>query len=360
MTEASQSQVKITVVGTGGAGGNAVARMIRSGIRGAEMVALNTDVQALSQLTSARTFAIGPNTTGGMGSGGRPETGRKAMKESMEEVSELLDGSDMVFVTAGMGGGTGTGAAPLAADLARRMGALTVGVVTLPFSFEGPRRRATALKGMKHLRGKVDTLIAIENDRLLAALDGQLQLENAFELADEVLKQGVQGISDLVTVPGLINVDFADLKAVIRSGGSSYMAVGTGRGNMAAAEATELALSNPLFDAPIDGAQGIILNVTGGADLTLAQVHQAADLVRNASRSEADLLLGVVQDRKMEQRVRITLVATGLRPGLGSDNAFQEESDAAADPGTGLLEAVVKANGNGHNLDDPARATTLV
>ena len=359
MKNSGPEQVRVTVVGAGGAGGNAIARMIRGGVRGVDMLALNTDIQALGQIKNARTFAIGPETTGGMGSGGRPETGRKAMKESQEQVTRLLEGSDMVFVTTGMGGGTGTGAAPIIADIAKREGALTVGVVTLPFSFEGPRRREVAMKGLRQLREKVDTLIAVENDRLLPALNGDVRLDKAFDLADEVLRQGVQGIADLVTVPGLINVDFADVQSVMRNGGPSYMAVGEGRGKSATTEAAQFALSNPLFDATLEGARGILLNVTGGKDLTLGQVHEVADLIRQASKSEANVIFGVVQDRKLKKRVSITVVATGLR--LDQDSRDDRDDDEAeAEPGgPGLLEAVVKAAGNGHNVDDPTKATRL-
>ena len=360
MRDASQSHVKIAVVGTGGAGGNALARMIGGGVRGVEMLALNTDIQALSQLGSVHTFAIGPSATGGMGSGGRPEVGRKAMKESHEQVAKLLDGSDMVFIASGMGGGTGTGAAPVVADIARRMGALTVAVVTLPFSFEGPARRATALKGLRHLEGKVDTLIAVENDRLLDSLDGEVQLDRAFEMADEVLRQGVQGIADLITVPGLINVDFADLRAIMKNGGPSYMAMGEGYGSLATSDAARVALSNPLFDAPLEGARGIIMNVTGGKDLTLGQVHEMADLIRSAAQSRADVLFGVVQDKRMKRRVRLTLVATGLHPQAALDNGHGDVAEADVNGGMGLLESLVRANDNGHNLDDAAQAQRLV
>ena len=345
-SDAARAPVRVAVVGAGGAGGNAVARMIDAGVRGVRMLALNTDVQALSRLKRAHTFAIGPNATGGMGSGGRPEIGRKAVKESQSQVAELLDGSDLVFVTSGMGGGTGTGAAPVVAEIARRAGALTVGVVTMPFSFEGPERRAAALEGIAQLRAKVDTLIAVENDRLLDAVDGGVRLDRAFSLADEVLRQGVQGISDLVTAPGLINVDFADLKALMRNGGPSYMALGEGRGRSAADEAARAALSNPLFDAPLDGARGILLNVTGGEDLTLGQVHETAELVRKASGSDAGVLLGVVQDGRMKRRVKITLVATGLQPAWNEEEWLgggKAEGRAVLPP----LETVVRANVNG-------------
>lgn len=345
--EAGQAPVRVTVVGTGGAGGNAVARMVEGGVRGARMLALNTDVQALSRLKRAHTFAIGPSTTGGMGSGGKPEIGRKAVKESQSQVAELLDGSDMVFVTCGMGGGTGTGAAPVVADIARRAGALTVGVVTMPFSFEGSDRRAAAVEGIGQLRAKVDTLIAVENDRLLGAVDGEVRLDRAFALADEVLRQGVQGISDLITAPGLINVDFADLRGLMRNGGPSYMALGEGRGRSAADDAARAALSNPLFDAPLDGASGLLLNVTGGEDLTLGQVHETAELVRQASGSDAGVLLGVVQDRGMRRRVRVTLVATGLQPAWTAEEWLGRNIETNGAAGQMPLETVVKANGNG-------------
>ena len=353
--DAGRAPVRVAVVGAGGAGGNAVARMIDAGVRGVRMLALNTDVQALSRLKRAHTFAIGPNTTGGMGSGGRPDIGRKAIKESQSQVAELLDGSDLVFVASGMGGGTGTGAAPVVAEIARRAGALTVGVVTMPFSFEGPERRAAAIEGIGQLRAKVDTLIAVENDRLLDAVDGEVRLNRAFALADEVLRQGVQGISDLVTAPGLMNVDFADLKALMRNGGPSYMALGEGRGRSAACDAALAALSNPLFDAPLDGARGILLNVTGGQDLTLGQVHETAKLVRKASGSDAGVLLGVVQDGRMRRRVKITLVATGLQPAWNEEEWLggggKAEGRAALPP----LETVVRANGNGRgSLAHPA------
>jgi cell division protein FtsZ len=333
--------------------------MAKRGIQGVDLLALNTDVQALSQVKSVRTFAIGPEATRGMGSGGRPETGRKAMKESQEQVSQLLEGSDMVFVASGMGGGTGTGAAPIIADIARRQGALTVGVVTLPFSFEGSQRRETAAQGLRQLREKVDTLIAVENDRLLPALNGDVRLDKAFELADEVLRQGVQGIADLVTVPGMINVDFADVKAVMRNGGPTYMAVGEGRGKSATTQAAQFALSNPLFDAPLQGASGILFNVTGGKDLTLGQVHEVADLIREASDSDANVVFGVVQDKRLKGRVSLTLVATGVRQGPGPETDSDGEDDDVGDVGPGLLETVARVASNGHHVDDPKLTTRL-
>ena len=309
---AAQGDVRVKVVGVGGAGGNAVARMASAGLRGVEFLAVNTDVQALRRVKGVPTYAIGPVTTGGMGSGGNPDLGRKAVRENQEHVGELLDGSDMVFVTAGMGGGTGTGAAPVVAEIARRKGALTVGVVTRPFSFEGRGRMMAADKGLKQLGRKVDTLITVENDRLLTSLDGEMSLERGFRVADEVLRQGVEGISEIITVPGTINVDFADVKSVMMNRGVSFMALGEGKGRTASTDAVKAALANPLFTAPIEGAQGILFNVRGGRDLSIGQVHEIAGMIEGASKSQAQVVFGVVQDPRWNKRVRVTLVATGI------------------------------------------------
>ena len=306
-------RVKITVVGVGGGGGNALRRMAQGGIQGVKMLALNTDIQALRMFDGIHAFALGPDTTEGMGSGGKPEVGRKAVKESEDQVRTLLKDADMVFVTAAMGGGTGSGAAAVVADLARRQGALTVGIATLPFSFEGPRRRSVAEAGLARLGSKVDTLITIENDRLLGTLRDNVRLDAAFRLADSVLMHGVQGISDIITLPGLINVDFADVKSVIAAGGSAFMAVGEGRGPQAAVDAARSAVSDPLLGAPLRGATGILFNVRGGEDLTLGQVHRVAELVEAASGPDANVIFGVVQDRRMKGRVSVTLVATGVK-----------------------------------------------
>ena len=309
---AAQGDVRVKVVGVGGAGGNAVARMASAGLRGVEFLAVNTDVQALRRVKGVPTYAIGPVTTGGMGSGGNPDLGRKAVRENQEHVGELLDGSDMVFVTAGMGGGTGTGAAPVVAEIARRKGALTVGVVTRPFSFEGQGRMMAADKGLKQLGRKVDTLITVENDRLLTSLDGEMSLERGFRVADEVLRQGVEGISEIITVPGTINVDFADVKSVMMNRGVSFMALGEGKGRTASTDAVKAALANPLFTAPIEGAQGILFNVRGGRDLSIGQVHEIAGMIEGASKSQTQVVFGVVQDPRWNKRVRVTLVATGI------------------------------------------------
>ena len=309
---AAKGDVRVKVVGVGGAGGNAVARMASAGVRGVEFLAVNTDVQALRRVKGVPTYAIGPMTTSGMGSGGSPDLGRKAVRENQDHIGELLEGSDMVFVTAGMGGGTGTGAAPIVAEIARRKGALTVGVVTRPFSFEGQGRMAAADKGLKQLGQKVDTLITVENDRLLTALDGEMSLERGFRVADEALRQGVEGISEIITVPGTINVDFADVRSVMMNRGISFMALGEGKGRTASTDAVKAALANPLFTAPIEGAQGILFNVRGGRDLSIGQVHEIAGMIEGASKSQAQVVFGVVQDPRWNKRVRVTLVATGI------------------------------------------------
>ena len=306
------SDIKVKIVGVGGAGGNAVSRMVGAGLTQVESLVLNTDMQALANLESIPSLAIGPQAVKGMGSGGRPEVGRRAVKESRRDIADLLDGSDMVFITAGMGGGTGTGASATVADIARKQGALTVGVVTLPFSFEGARRREVAEQGINSLNQKVDTLIVVENDRLLPSLKGKVSLERAFQAADEVLRQGVKGISDIITIPGMINVDFADVRSVMANGGAAFMAYGEGKGKWAALEAARSALANPLFNAPLEGASGILLNVTGGKGLTLGQVHEVAGIVSKAAKSDANVIFGVVQDRRMKKRVGITLIGTGI------------------------------------------------
>ncbi len=343
MNGPTETGVRVKVVGVGGAGSNAVQRMSAGKIRGLELLAINTDVQALRRIKAFPTFAIGPQTTGGMGSGGDASIGRKAIRESLDQVAQLLQGSDMVFITAGMGGGTGTGAAAVVAELARRQGALTVAVVTRPFSFEGSRRRELSEQGLQQLRQKVHTLITVENDRLLSSLDGKLSLEKAFRLADEVLRQGVVGISEIITVPGLINVDFADVKAVMANAGTSFMAIGEGKGTSAATDAVHAALSNPLFDAPLEGSTGILLNVKGGKDLSLGAVHEVAGIIKDASRSEAQVVFGVVQDKKWNKRVHVTLVATGVTE--------RERRDLNEDTATfhPVPKPVALAATNGHN-----------
>ena len=353
MKKFPSSSINVKIVGVGGAGGNALLRMLKGGLSSAEVIALNTDVQALKTLGDIRSFAIGPNATKGLGSGGQPEICRKAIRESSEQVGIMLQGSDMVFIACGMGGGTGTGASAMVADIARKQGALTVGVVTLPFSFEGPRRRAIAEQGLYNLQQKVDTLITIDNDRLLPSLADNSSLESALTAADDVLRQGVQGITDILTVPGMINVDFADIKAIMINGGPAFMAVGEGKGKWASAEAAEMARSNPLFDAPVQGASGVLFNVTGGNDLTLAQVHEVADDIRRTAKPDANVIFGVVQDRKMKKRVRITLVATGIESPVSIEEptavgrAGEKVAPASNYGAQKLLDSVVT---NGHAL----------
>ena len=344
-TAAGFPQVKVRVVGVGGAGCNAIVRMAESGVSGLDLLAVNTDMQALRAIDGAATFAIGPTVTGGMGSGGIPEVGRKAVRENQDQVHQLFSGVDMVFLAAGMGGGTGTGAAPTIADMARKQGALTVGVVTTPFSFEGDRRREVAEQGVQALRQKVDTLITVDNDRLLASLDGRVSLEAAFHAADAVLRDGVRGIWDLIAVPGLINVDFADVRSIMHRGGSAFMAMGSGRGASAAHDAVRDALATPLFDSPMAGCSGVIMNVRGGKGMSLEQVEDAAGLIRHAGGPQAQVIFGVVSDPKMKDRVSVTLVATGV-----GDNMLEEEIGAS--PVVTHSEAGHPVNGttalNGH------------
>ena len=329
------SPVKVKVVGIGGGGGNAISRMLKSNIKDVDYLSLNTDSQVLKRQSSVRQIGIGPNTTNGMGSGGHPEIGRKAIKESSEAVAEALSDTDLVFITAGMGGGTGTGAAPYVAEIARKRGALTVGIVTMPFSFEGPSRRAIAEHGLKSLSGKVDTVIKIENDRLLPSYNGGTKLDQAFRLADEVLRQGVQGISEIITRPGLINIDFADVKSIISNAGSAFMAMGEAKGDKAGIEAARKALANPLFETPIQGAQGILLNVRGSKNLTIGQVHEIADILRQSGNHEANIIFGIVQERRLRDRdkVEVTLVATGFQNHHGAKsltNNFRQKSISAS------------------------------
>lgn len=353
------AKIRVTVVGVGGAGGNAVARMHDKGIRDAELLAVNTDAQALANLRQLPSCIIGNRTAHGMGSGGRPETGRRAVKESQTQIAELLDGSDMVFITAGMGGGTGTGASSTVADIARKKGALTVGIVTLPFSFEGSHRRSIAEQGIQSLQQKVDTLIAVENDRLLPSMNGKVSLEKAFEAADEVLRQGVKGISEIITVPGMINVDFADVKSVMSGAGAAFMAYGEGKGKWAAIEAVRSALANPLFNAPLEGASGILFNVSGGKDLTLGQVHEVAEIIRKAAKSDANVIFGVVRDGRMKRRVGITIVATGVGKSGQTTHAEENESGVSLSDAE-LANLLGSRSANGHAAGGIMASTRLI
>lgn len=302
----------IKVVGIGGGGGNAVNRMIEEGLGGVEFIAINTDAQAL-MLSKAKTrVRIGDKLTRGLGAGGSPEIGRKAAEESADELYEVLRGADMVFITAGMGGGTGTGGAPIVAQVAKELGALTIGVVTRPFTFEGARRIQTAEAGIEALKSQVDTLIVIPNDRLLDIVDKRATLQDAFSMADDVLRQGIQGISELITVPGLINVDFADVRTIMSEGGAALMAVGSASGDDRARKAAEDAISSKLLDVTIDGARGILFNITGGPNMGMHEVSEAAAIIKETAHPEVNLIFGAAIDENMGDEIRITLIATGF------------------------------------------------
>lgn len=316
---------KIRVVGVGGAGSNAVNRMIDEEMQGVDFIAINTDGQALMYSNAPQRVRIGDKLTRGLGAGGQPEVGHKAALESEEELFEVLSDSDMVFITAGMGGGTGTGAAPVIAELARKVGALTIGVVTRPFTFEGSRRSQLAEEGIEQLKEQVDTLIVIPNDRLLELADKRTSLTDSFKLADEVLRQGIQGISELITIPGLINLDFADVKTIMSEGGAALMAVGHGEGDDAAIIAAEQAINNRLLDISIDGAHGILFNITGGPDMSLHEVNQAAAIIRETAHPDVNLIFGAVIEEEMRDKVRITVVATGFDTTVPRRQLFQSQ-----------------------------------
>lgn len=307
-----ESFARISVVGVGGGGCNAIDRMIKEGLTGVDFVAVNTDAQALLLSQAKTRVRIGEKLTRGLGSGGDPETGRKAAEESTDQLYEVLKGSDMVFVTAGMGGGTGTGACPTVAQVAKEVGALTIGVVTRPFTFEGSRRIQSAEAGIDKLKDHSDTLIVIPNDRLLNIVDKRANLQDAFRIADDVLYQGVQGISELITVPGLINLDFADVRTIMSEGGAALMAVGHASGEERARVAAEQAIASELLDITIDGARGILFNITGGSDLTLFEVNQAAAIIKETAHPDVNLIFGAVIDPAMGDELRITVIATGF------------------------------------------------
>jgi cell division protein FtsZ len=303
---------QIRVIGVGGGGSNAVNRMIQANMMGIEFIAINTDAQALLLTDAPHRIRIGDKLTRGLGAGGNPGVGSKAAEENAEEIYEALKGSDMVFITAGMGGGTGTGASPVVAQIAREVGALTVGVVTKPFAFEGKKRLLSAEEGIANLKQHVDTLITVPNDRLLQVADKRTPLSDAFRLADDVLRQGIQGISDLITVPGLINLDFADVKTIMSAAGSALMAIGESSGETRASEAAQIAIASPLLDIDISGARGVLFNITGGMDMTLFEVNEAADIISQAAHPEANIIFGAVQDPAYDGKVKITVIATGF------------------------------------------------
>jgi cell division protein FtsZ len=313
--EFAASYARIKVVGVGGGGGNAINRMIESGVDGVEFVAVNTDAQMLVNSSAPISVRIGDKLTKGLGAGGRPEVGERAAEESMETLAEVLRGADMVFITAGMGGGTGSGASPIVAKLARETGALTVGVVTRPFDFEGAKRRRVADESIANLREHVDALITIPNQRLIHLVDPKTPFSEAFRIADDVLRQGIQGISDLIIKPGMINLDFADVKTIMRDAGSALMAIGRGSGENRTAEAAKHAIESPLLEMSIDGATGVLYNITAGADLTISEVNDAAEVIRAAADEEAEIIFGTSIDESLGRDVTITLIATGFQGG---------------------------------------------
>ena len=316
---------KIKVVGCGGGGCNAITRMVREEIRGVEFIAMNTDTQALALTEAPVRVQLGERLTRGLGAGGDHNLGRKAAEETRDEIAELIWGADMVFITAGMGGGTGTGAAPVVAEVGKQSGALTIAVVTKPFTFEGSHRRRVAEEGIATLLGKVDTLIIIPNDRLLTLCDQKTSVDSAFKLADDVLRHGVQAISEVITVPGLINLDFADVKAVMKDAGPAWMSIGNGQGKSRAVDAAKEALSSPLLDVSIKGSKGVLFNVVGGENLSLFEVNEAANIIKQAVDPEANIIFGVAFDSRMENEVRITLIATGFRVKLGEEGSVQDD-----------------------------------
>ncbi len=321
MNGLAENFAQIRVVGVGGGGSNAVNRMIEEGLQGVEFIAVNTDAQALMLSQAPKCLRVGDSVTRGLGAGGNPEEGRKAAEESQDEIREVLQGSDMVFITAGMGGGTGTGAAPVIGRIAKEeVKALTIGVVTRPFTFEGAKRLRAASEGIEALKQVVDTLIVIPNDRLLEITEKRVSLTNAFRVADDVLRQGIQGITEVITVPGLINLDFADVKSIMLEGGAALMAVGKASGEKRAIEAVQQAVSSRLLDITIDGARGILFNITGGDSMTLFEVNEAASIIRETAHQDVNLIFGAVIDDAMNEEVRITVIATGF------DNDGQPES----------------------------------
>lgn len=314
------SVANIKVIGVGGGGGNAVNRMVSAGVNGVEFIAINTDAQALELSQAEKKIQIGQKATKGLGAGGNPSMGQKAAEESRDDIAAMLEGADMVFITCGMGGGSGTGAAPVVAELARQQGALSVGVVTRPFTFEGRRRWKQAEEGIQSFRETVDTLIVIPNDRLLNVVEKRTSIQEAFQVADDVLRQGVQGISDIITIAGLINVDFADIKSVMENAGSALMGIGQASGEGRAVAASKAAISSPLLEGSIDGASGIIFNVSGGSDLTLMEVNEAAEVIYSVASPDANIIFGSVIDDHLQGQVKITVIATGFANQQGQVN----------------------------------------
>ena len=344
----TMNPAKIKVIGLGGGGSNAVSRMVQEQILGVEFIAANTDAQALAVAEAPVRIQIGERLTRGLGAGGDNTFGQRAAEESRDEFREALAGSDMVFITAGMGGGTGTGSAPIVAEVAKQSGALTIAVVTKPFSFEGAHRIRVAEEGIAQLLGKVDTLIIIPNDKLLDMCDRKTGVDNAFRLADDVLRHGVQAISDVITVPGIINLDFADVRAIMKDAGPAWMSIGRGSGNNRAVDAAKDALASPLLDVSVAGARGLLFNVVGGDDLTLFEVNQAAEIIRQAVDPDANIIFGVARDANMGKEVKITLIATGFTVSNSSGKPVMSKKEEE------IARTLVSLRNNEEELDMPS------
>ncbi len=346
----------IKVIGVGGAGNNAVNRMIEAGIRNVEFIAVNTDRQTLNESKANSKIQIGEKLTRGLGAGANPDIGSQAAEESRAEIAEALKGADMVFVTAGMGGGTGTGAAPIVAATAKEMGILTIGVVTKPFTFEGKKRLAQAERGIASLKGKVDTLVVIPNDKLLQVIDRKTSMIEAFRMADDVLRQGVQGISDLISVPGVINLDFADVRTIMLNQGMAHMGIGSASGENRAEDAAKQAIQSPMLETSIEGARGIIINITGGSDMGLHEANTAAELVQRSADPEANIIFGTVIDESMGDELQITVIATGFekeedrRPGSQYENIV---ADAWRKRSSNTITSATSSNDSNGDLDIP-------
>jgi len=354
----------IKVIGVGGAGGNAVNRMVEAGIKGVQFITANTDVQALESSNAETKIQLGPKLTRGLGAGSNPEVGQKAAQESEEAIKEALEGADMIFVTAGMGGGTGTGAAPIVANIAKESGALTVGVVTRPFAFEGAKRSRYAADGITELKKDVDTLVIISNSKLLEIVDKKTPMGEAFSIADDVLRQGVQSISDLITSPGFVNLDFADVKTVMSDQGSALMGIGQANGDNRITEATKKAISSPLLEVSIDGAKQVLLNITGGPDLSLFEAQDAAQIVSEQATSDVNIIFGTSIDDTLGDQVKVTVIATGVeteenkkrepirRPALNNPRATLDNSSNKADNGTNATQPKTQAPSSSDPLAD--------
>lgn len=349
------STARIKVIGVGGGGGNAVNRMIASSVSGVEFWCLNTDAQALLQSGAQKRLQVGQKLTRGLGAGGNPAIGQKAAEESREDLTAALQGADLVFITAGMGGGTGTGATPIVAEIAKEVGALTIGVITRPFTFEGRRRIHQADEGIAALQSRVDTLLVIPNDKILSVISEQTPVQEAFKVADDILRQGVQGISDIITIPGLVNVDFADVRAVMADAGSAMMGIGLGSGKSRAREAAMTAISSPLLESSIDGAQGVVFNITGGNDMTLHEVSTAAEVIYEMVDPAANIIFGAVIDERLQGEIQITVIATGFSgdaPSASSEKAKVSQNKGQSGAATGASSPAPSDKGK-NPLDIP-------